>query len=148
MQEKKRNTARVTVTGPGDDLFGDLGGVPAGPGLATVIHGTYAETLPVAQMSVAQVRGRFADLLDIHPEATAILDGVPVDDDVVLLTVDDPPCPQVPKLLVVQRHHALPFAGILRQSTRRTSNGPPQPMSCLPAMASASSRPVRTSASS
>ena len=84
MQEKKRNTARVTATGPGDDLFGDLAGMPAAPGVATVIHGTYAETLPVAQMSVAQVRSRFADLLDIHPEATAIIDGEPAEDDTVV----------------------------------------------------------------
>lgn len=84
MQERQRNVVRVTQAGPDGDLFGDLGGVPASPGLATVIHGTYAETLPVAEMSIAQVRQRFAELLDIHPEATAILDGAPVEDDALV----------------------------------------------------------------
>jgi hypothetical protein len=82
--ERERTQTRVTDTGPGNDLFGELGGSPAGDGLATVIHGTYAESLPVAQMSVAQVRRRFGDLLDIHPEATAVLDGAPVDDETTI----------------------------------------------------------------
>lgn len=82
--EKQKTVTRVTNTGPGDDLFGELGGSPADGGLATVIHGTYAEALPVAQMSVAQVRRRFGDLLDIHPDATAVLDGVPVDDQATI----------------------------------------------------------------
>jgi len=79
--EKQKTRARVTATGPGNDIFGELGAEPAEAGLATVIHGTYAEALPVAEMSIAQVRRRFGDLLDIHPEATAVLNGVPVDDD-------------------------------------------------------------------
>ncbi len=82
--ERQRTTTRVADAGPGNNLFGELGANPAGGDLATVIHGTYAEALPVAQMSIAQVRRRFSDLLDIHPEATAVLDGVPVDDDAVV----------------------------------------------------------------
>ena len=82
--ERQRTTTRVADAGPGNDLFGELGANPSGGDLATVIHGTYAEALPVAQMSVAQVRRRFGDLLDIHPEATAVLDGVPVDDEAVV----------------------------------------------------------------
>jgi len=79
--ERELKTTRVADSGPGSDLFGELGGSPQGAGLATVIHGTYAEALPVAQMSVAQVRRRFGDLLDIHPQANAVLDGVPVDEN-------------------------------------------------------------------
>jgi hypothetical protein len=79
--EKQKTRARVADTGPGNDIFGELGAEPVEAGLATVIHGTYAEALPVAEMSIAQVRRRFGDLLDIHPEATAVLDGVPVADD-------------------------------------------------------------------
>ena len=82
--EKKKTKVRVVDAGPSDDMFGELGGSPTDTGLATVIHGTYAEALPVAQMSIAQVRRRFSDLLDIHPEATAVLDGVPVDEDVTI----------------------------------------------------------------
>ncbi len=84
MQEKTKIKPQQELGGgPGDDLFGDLGG-DAPAGLATVVHGTYAETLPVAQMSIAQVRRRFRDLLDIHPEATAVIDGAPVDDETVV----------------------------------------------------------------
>jgi len=79
--EKRKTTRRPAEAGPGSDLFGELGGSPPDGGLATVIHGTYAEALPVAQMSIAQVRRRFGDLLDIHPQATAVLDGVPVGED-------------------------------------------------------------------
>jgi hypothetical protein len=48
--------------------------------MAMVTHGPYAEALPVAEMTVSQVRSRFQDRLDIHPEAMAMLDGNPVDD--------------------------------------------------------------------
>lgn len=81
MQEKKRTTVQLAGPGSGDDVFGALGGTATSAGNATVIHGTYAETLPVAEMSIAQVRRRFADLLDIHPESTAILDGQPADEN-------------------------------------------------------------------
>jgi hypothetical protein len=79
--EKQKTKQRVAATGPGNDLFGELGGDPETADLATVIHGTYVEALPVAEMSVAQVRQRFSDLLDIHPEATAVLDGAPADEN-------------------------------------------------------------------
>lgn len=79
--EKRRTRARVADAGPASDPFGEPGGSPAGAGLATVIHGTYAEALPVAEMSVGEVRRRFGDLLDIHPQANAVLDGVPVGDE-------------------------------------------------------------------
>jgi hypothetical protein len=48
--------------------------------MATVTHGPFAEQLPVSEMTVSQVRSRFRDRLDIHPEAMAMLDGSPVDD--------------------------------------------------------------------
>ncbi len=82
--ETQRTTTRIVNIGSGSDLFGELGGSAVGTGLATVIHGTYDEALPVAQMSIAQVRSRFGDLLDIDPEATGMLDGVPVDDQEVV----------------------------------------------------------------
>jgi hypothetical protein len=63
---------------PGGDFFDD----PASePGMATVTHGPFAEQLPVAEMTISQVRSRFQDRLDIHPQALAMLDGNPVDDD-------------------------------------------------------------------
>ena len=63
--ERQRLTKRVVGSGPGTNLFGELGGSPEDAVLATVIHGTYAEALPVAQMSVAQVRSRFRDRCDL-----------------------------------------------------------------------------------
>jgi hypothetical protein len=81
MLEKKKTTAQLAGPGSGDALFGELGGAPPAAGVATVIHGTYAEALPVAEMSVAQIRRRFTDLLDIHPESVPILDGAAAGED-------------------------------------------------------------------
>ena len=77
MQEKNRRQLRPTYTPSGGGLFDD---VAAAAGMATVSHGPYAERLPVAELPVAEVRRRFQDRLDIHPEAIALLDGNPVDD--------------------------------------------------------------------
>jgi len=82
--EKQKTKQSLVAAGPGDDLFGELGAGSGVADLATVIHGTYVESLPVAEMSVAEVRRRFGDLLDIHPEATAVLDGAPADEDVTV----------------------------------------------------------------
>ena len=77
MQEQHRQRTRAGGVGPGSGLFDDPG---AAPGTAMVTHGPYAEVLPIAEMTVSQVRSRFRDRLDIHPEAMAMLDGNPVDD--------------------------------------------------------------------
>ena len=77
MQEQYRQRTRLAIVGPGGGPFDDLG---ATPGTATVIHAPYSEELPIAEMMVSQVRSRFRDRFDIHPEARAILDGDPVDD--------------------------------------------------------------------
>ena len=77
MQERMRRQQRGARLGPGGDPFDDA--EPAA-GMATVAHGPYAERLPVAQMTVAEVRRRFQDRLDVHPEAIAVIDGNPVDD--------------------------------------------------------------------
>jgi hypothetical protein len=76
-QERHRQRIGQVGAGPGSDLFDDPG---AGTGVATVTHGPFAEMLPVAEMTISQVRNRFRDRLDIHPEAVAMLDGNPVDD--------------------------------------------------------------------
>jgi hypothetical protein len=81
-QEKKRDTRRAlvgTAAGPmGDpslDPTEELGG------LVTVSHGPYAETLPVGGSTVAEVRRRFRDRLDIDPGAVAVVDGREVGED-------------------------------------------------------------------
>ncbi|HOX57300.1 MAG TPA: hypothetical protein P5205_11695 [Candidatus Paceibacterota bacterium] len=48
--------------------------------LVSVSSGPYLEQLPVGNMSVGEVRRRFADRFDIDPNAQAVLDGQPVDD--------------------------------------------------------------------
>ncbi len=88
MQERQRH--RIQPGQPGDPgpasgIFDDPFGEAAG-GRVTVSHGTYVEQLPVAQMTVGHVRSRFRDRMDIHPEARALLDGDPVDDDTVVRT--------------------------------------------------------------
>lgn len=86
MEEQRAKTRPAVELGgsPGNDLFEDLGAFPTGGGMATVIHGAYRYPLPVAEMTIAQVRRRFTDLLDIHPEATPVVDGSPVDDETVI----------------------------------------------------------------
>jgi len=71
-QERHRQRIGPAGAGPGSDLFDDPG---AGTGSATVTHGPFAEVLPVAEMTISQVRSRFQDRLDIHPEAMAMLGG-------------------------------------------------------------------------
>lgn len=83
MQERKRQRATAQIPGPGSDFFDDSlppqGGEPV-----LVSHGTFAERLPVGGMTVAAVRSRFRDRLDIHPAAIALLGGHPVDDDTIV----------------------------------------------------------------
>lgn len=82
MQEKKRQQIATTSGGPAGGLFDPGENLPGG--LVEVTHGAYTERLPAAEMTVAQVRARFADRLDIHPEATALIDGESVGDDTLL----------------------------------------------------------------
>jgi hypothetical protein len=79
MNERSRQAARIS-TGGGDPDSGFFDDPNEGAGMASVSHGPYVEQLPVANLRVSQVRERFEDRLDIHPEAVALLDGEPVDD--------------------------------------------------------------------
>ncbi|MHC4430058.1 MAG: hypothetical protein ACYS0D_15875 [Planctomycetota bacterium] len=58
---------------------GGAGG-PAGEGVI-VGSGLFYERLPVAGLTIAEIRERFADRLDIDPAATAVVDGDAVDDE-------------------------------------------------------------------
>jgi hypothetical protein len=81
MNERSRHSARVQIDRGGPAADGGFFDAPdESAGLASVSHGPFVEQLPVANLSVSQVRERFADRLDIHPEAVALLDGSPVDD--------------------------------------------------------------------
>ena len=60
------------------------GGTNTGIKLATISHGQYREEVPVAGMSIKTIRGKFAAKFDIDPDAKAIVDGTPVDDETVI----------------------------------------------------------------
>jgi len=76
MSLEKRRVAPALVSSGGSPIDDALDEV----GFATVSHGPYAETLPVAGMSVGEVRRRFRDRLDIDPTAVAVVDGNEVED--------------------------------------------------------------------
>ena len=81
-QEKKRAAVATIGAAPSGGLFDDMPEAPVG--MVEVAHGTYSERLPAANMTVGEVRARFGDRLDIHPNAQARLDGHPVSDDTTL----------------------------------------------------------------
>ncbi len=63
------------------DDSNDVWATEQSPGLADVGTGLYLERLPVAGMTIADIRTTFADRLDIHPESTAVLDGERITDE-------------------------------------------------------------------
>jgi len=79
--EKKRELGRIEGGSPPGDPFSDGSDATGFTGTVDVTHGTFRESLPAGNMTVGEVRRRFRDRLDIHPEAVAILAGVRVGDD-------------------------------------------------------------------
>jgi len=71
--QQRQHPERAAGPGGFDDFADSAGAV-------LVSHGTYLESLPVVGMTVGAVRTRSQDRLDIHPEATALVDGRRVDD--------------------------------------------------------------------
>jgi hypothetical protein len=55
-----------------------------GDDLVTVASGPYAEQLPVANLTVGEIRGRFRDRFDIDPRSQAVLAGNEVGDETVV----------------------------------------------------------------
>ena len=49
-----------------------------------VSSGPYAESLPVGNMTVGEIRRRFRDRFDLDPHSQAVLDGHDVGDDVLV----------------------------------------------------------------
>ena len=66
--------------GPLSPLFG-LGGDPSG---VSVTHGPFAENLPLAGMTVGEIRARYRDRFGLDPHAQATLDGEPVAGDTIV----------------------------------------------------------------
>ncbi len=84
MMEKRASTHESFRGGPAGlpDVFAPSGEA----GSAIVAHGPYSEPLPVAGMTVGEVRRRFADRMDIDPRGMAFLDGAQAGEDSVVRT--------------------------------------------------------------
>ena len=78
-QREIRPRERHGGIGPDGAGAGDLVAPPLGN--VTIAHGVFRMEVPITEMSVAELRQRMVDQLDIHPDAVAMLDGHHVDDD-------------------------------------------------------------------
>lgn len=83
MQERLR--ALIRRSGP-DPSASALGAPSSSTEAETTLltHGVYAQEASVSGMTVGEVRRRYRDELDLHPEAQPVLDGNPVDEDVTV----------------------------------------------------------------
>lgn len=79
MQEKQRPKPALGggPSGLGDPFALDSGNQNQN---ATVSHGPYAEQLPVAGMTVGEIRARYRDRFDIDPNSISVIDGHTVDE--------------------------------------------------------------------
>ena len=68
--------------GPGGDPFDASSANTAE--LAMITHGPYAEEIPIAGLTVGQVRRRFRDRYQIPQEGIGMLDGEEVAEDTVI----------------------------------------------------------------
>ncbi len=84
MNEQQRRTARQRQRTGGAPDAGSSDFAPQPLGNVTVAHGIFSESLPIREMSVAAVRARMADVLDIHPESVALLDAEQVGEDAIV----------------------------------------------------------------
>ena len=83
MLEQCLRPKTAEVPGPGPGGLGDVLSTPDAA-LAWVSHGLHHEQVPVANMTVGDIRQQFADRFDIDPRCQAQIDGNDVGDDVVL----------------------------------------------------------------
>ena len=81
MPERQRIESQRQNSSGGSGFWDDAGD---DGGAATVQHGPYAERLPVAGMTVGQVRDRFRDRFDIDPASQPFLEGEPAEDGTVI----------------------------------------------------------------
>ncbi len=81
----ERNRPETIAMGP-DPFSDDFSVAPGAAARASVqvIHGIYAHTMPLAGMTIRQVRAELEERMNIDPEAMAIVDGREVGEDAVL----------------------------------------------------------------
>ncbi len=83
MPERQRTHGPLVRPGGGGGIWDELDADPI-TGSATIASSPYAERLPVAGMTVGEIRRQFGDRFDINPESAAYVDGHEVGDDTVL----------------------------------------------------------------
>src|ERR1035437_385596 len=83
--KEKRKTEKTKIVGgnSGESIFDSVPGIPTDKNV-NVSSGPYAEDLPVAGMTVEQVRQRFSDRLDIDGQSQSIINGTPVEGSRIL----------------------------------------------------------------
>src|ERR1035437_693602 len=82
--KEKRKTEKTKVSGGNSgSIFDSVPGIPTDKN-CNVSSDPYAEDLPVAGMTVEQVRQRFSDRLDIDSESQSIINGSPVEGSRIL----------------------------------------------------------------
>ena len=69
--EQTRVRERIGSGGPGSGDIGDA----ADSMMVTVSHWPYCERLPVGDLTVGEIRRRYADRFDIDPQSVATVDG-------------------------------------------------------------------------
>ena len=79
MQQTKTQQRERASINPGGNDAGE-----SDPTMVTVSHWPYCERLPVANLTVAQVRDRYRDRFDIDPQSQATLDGNEADGETVI----------------------------------------------------------------
>ncbi len=78
---KERTKPRIDTTDSGPSGLGDIFSAYGDAGaMATVAQGPYAEELPIAEMTVGEIRARYADRFDIAPHSQAEINNHPVTD--------------------------------------------------------------------
>ena len=81
MQEEQRLQRQRRSDEAAGAPFDDAGTETIERACAQVVHGAFDELLPVVGLTVAEIRAQFRDDIHLHPEAMALLDGHPVDDE-------------------------------------------------------------------
>ena len=83
MKEKRRETEKKPGDSGGGSIFDSAPPLPENKNVS-VASGPYAEELPIAGMSVGEVRRRFKDRFDIDEKSQGIVNGKSADEDVIL----------------------------------------------------------------
>jgi len=78
-QKKVKESPEVVSGAPVESVF-DAPSLKERPkGMVNVSHGLYSYVLPAVGMTVEEVRKEWKDLLDIDPQAVALIDGEQAD---------------------------------------------------------------------